>query len=74
MKNLPILALLFIIFLSSSVPALASFSDIDGSWAREAITRLDEHGIFDNLYHDKFQPNNTITREELLKLLLGLSI
>lgn len=68
MKNLPILALLFIIFLSSSVPALASFSDIDGSWAREAITRLDEHGIFDNLYTDKFQPNNTITREELIEI------
>lgn len=68
MKKITVFVLMMVVLMSVSLSASASFSDIDGSWAREAILRLDQLGIFDGIYQDNFQPNNTVTREELIEI------
>ncbi|MBR4890380.1 MAG: S-layer homology domain-containing protein [Clostridia bacterium] len=47
------------------------FKDLaSASWAEEAITYLAERGIVNGRSEDKFAPNDTLTREELVKLVV----
>lgn len=48
----------------------ASFSDIDGHWAKEDIEALAEAGIVNGYVDGTFRPNNEITRSEFVKLVV----
>lgn len=50
----------------------SDFSDIDDvEWAKTAITVLSDKGIINGKGDGKFCPNDNLTREELVKLLVG---
>lgn len=49
------------------------FSDIsDFEWAKEAITELSERKIISGVGNGKFEPGLYVTREEIVKMILGL--
>lgn len=68
MKKISILLLMTILLLSNTVIASTNFSDIEGSWAQEAIIRLSDLGVFEGIYNGSFQPNNNVTLDELITL------
>ena len=49
--------------------ALASFTDIEYNWARDAILSLDEEGLFGDLWADQFAPSQSVSHEELFTLI-----
>lgn len=53
---------------------IAPFTDITAEygWAKEKITTLREFGILNGDGNGKFRPGDTISREEFLKILLGV--
>lgn len=70
MRKYPvIITLVLTLFLSSVGTSYAAFSDIQGSWAREAITRLDELGAFQGIMDtNNYEPNTTISREDVIQI------
>ena len=53
-------------------PIRKSFADIDSvEWASEAILALADKGIVDGVEENVFKPNNAVTREEFVKILVG---
>ncbi len=67
-RFLMIIVLIFTLLLSNVVSVSASFTDIDGSWAREAIIRLHEQGVFDGIYEGVYQPNSNVSRADLIEM------
>lgn len=65
-----ILALILCVMLPSSVSASA-FTDTDLSFYRNSIETLADEGIISGYGDTRFGPDNTITRAEILKVLLG---
>ncbi len=63
-------------FVSSAPVVQAPFSpftDTDSvSWAKDHITKLYNKGVINGKSQNKFAPNDTITREEITKLLVTL--
>jgi len=58
--------------LETSKPITMNFTDIDGvAWASEAILALADKGIIHGKGDKLFRPNDTITREEFVKILVG---
>jgi len=55
------------ILCTGTAAAATTYTDISGNWANEAISRLNRLGVFDGIYTDLFQPNEYVTREELLE-------
>ncbi len=56
----------------SSGKSAASLTDIDGyGWAKEAIEYLCENGVMTGDGDGSFRPGDTITREELVKILIA---
>lgn len=68
MKKISIFLLTTILLFSNTVIASTNFSDIEGSWAQEAIIRLSDLGVFEGVYNESFQPNNNVTLDELIEL------
>lgn len=66
MKKLPIV-LLFMVLLYTGT-AFAHYPDIEGNWARDAIINLAEQNIFAGIYEGNFEPNSSVTREEIIDL------
>ncbi len=64
-KALPLLLLLLF---SSITHASSPFTDIQGSWAREAILRLAEKGVFEGIYEGRFEPNSRITKTTAIEI------
>ena len=56
------------ILLFSAASAATTYSDIEANWARDAIRSLAELNIFDGIYTEAFQPNRSVTREEMIEL------
>lgn len=55
-----------------SAPVKTVFNDIDGVlWASEAIHALADKGIINGKGENIFAPNDTVTREEFTKMLIG---
>ena len=53
-------------------PVPVTFSDIDSvTWAKPAITYLAERGIVSGRGNGEFAPNDTVTREEFVKLIVA---
>lgn len=76
MKKLSVFFLIMIFLFGSSLSVHAAYADIEGNWARDAINRLSEQGVFANIYDDYFEPNNSITREQYIEIVarsFGLS-
>lgn len=65
------LALVFVLILSLFVPHVAYASDYNNHWARYDIETLKEKGIMGGYPDGTFKPNQSITRAEFTKLLLG---
>lgn len=65
--SLTIMIMLLFVFYSITVSA-TGFTDINGNWAQESISRLAEQGVFDELYETTFSPNDALTKEELVEL------
>lgn len=61
----------FLIFLQVGQVFAASFSDTDLSFYRDSIETLADEGIISGYGDGRFGPDNTITRAEILKVLLG---
>ena len=56
----------------TAVPLKVSFDDIEGvDWATEAILALADKGVICGVEPGMFKPNQNITREEFVKILLG---
>ena len=56
---------------ATQLPSTSDFSDIeDVEWAKEAIIILSDKGIVNGKGDGKFCPNDNLTREELVKLLV----
>lgn len=70
MRSISIFLLAVLLVLGSSFTTLASFTDIQSNWAREAIINLDERGMLDPIItsNDNFLPNDNITREEAIEV------
>ncbi len=48
------------------------FNDLSSvSWAKEAIEAFAERGIVSGMGNNQFMPNNSVTREQFVKMLLG---
>lgn len=54
-----------------SASAATPYSDVKGHWAEEAILRWTEYGII-NGSGGKFKPNDSMTRAEFAKVLVGV--
>lgn len=55
----------------NQLPIKMSFNDIDGvSWAGEAILALADKNIINGKGNDRFAPNDLITREEFVKMIV----
>ena len=70
MRSISIFLLAVLLVLGSSFTTLASFTDIQSNWAREAIINLDVRGMLDPIItsNDNFIPNDNITREEAIEV------
>ncbi len=69
MKRSSMVLFLIVTLLMSNVSTVsASFSDVEGSWAREAILRLEKSGVFKGIYEGIYQPNSTASREDLIEI------
>lgn len=66
MKKLPIVLMIMVLLYTGT--AFAHYPDIEGSWARDAIINLAEQNIFAGIYDGNFEPNNYVTREEIIEL------
>jgi hypothetical protein len=55
-----------------SPPVIPVFSDIEGHWAKDDIFGLTKSGVISGFTDGTFRPENTITREQAVKLLLRL--
>jgi hypothetical protein len=55
-----------------SPPAVPEFSDIGGHWAKDDIIGLTKRGVISGFADGTFRPENTITREQAVTLLLRL--
>ncbi len=52
-------------------PLSKVFSDLDSvSWAEDSIVRLAKEGIVSGTGNNKFSPNNLVTREQFVKMIL----
>ena len=57
---------------SSSARTDSEFDDLDGfAWAKQAISALNARGIVSGYDNKKFAPENSITREEFVKLVVS---
>jgi len=65
-----VLARLFIFAPAQTSPA--PFTDMQGHWAQGAVTELANHGIITGHSDGSFRPNATITREEMVVMLMRL--
>ena len=65
------IALILISALLVSQSAFASFPDTELSYYRDSIEQLASEGIISGYDDGRFGPDNTITRAEILKVLLG---
>ncbi|NLJ73581.1 MAG: S-layer homology domain-containing protein [Firmicutes bacterium] len=63
---IPALMVLFILFSSSY--SYASFTDIEGNWARDPISHLDEMGVFEGVWEERFLPNESVSREAVIEI------
>jgi len=68
LRKLSIVLLIVILLFAANASAATTFSDIEGNWARDAIKSLAERSIFDGIYDGAFQPNQNVTREEMIEL------
>ncbi|MFD2442874.1 S-layer homology domain-containing protein [Bacillus sp. CGMCC 1.16607] len=71
-KVLPKVALATLLISSNSIPALAAgtdLTDINGSFAKDAILQLVEAGIINGKGDGKFDPTGKITRQEFAVIL-----
>lgn len=55
---------------AAEAPALSRFSDTQGHWAEATINRLVDQGILDGYPDGTFRPNEPVTADQFLKLLL----
>lgn len=69
MKNVFILCLAFTM-LFTSVSFGAVFSDTDGHWAQRDIEALSMEGVINGMQDGSFAPDEFVTREQFLKMLL----
>jgi len=68
MRNISIFLFLFLFSLSTS---FASFSDIDYSWYKTSILNLQRANIINGQPDGSYKPNWSITRAEMLKIIMG---
>ena len=69
MKKFTALLLLFAVLLT--IPAFsASFSDIKGHWGESYIENLAMKGVISGMGDGKFKPDDFVTREQFLKMLM----
>src|SRR5690606_8089279 len=52
------------------IAILKQFTDVKGHWAEKTIVNLINEGIVAGDNHSKFNPNQKITREQFIKLLV----
>ncbi|RJX37043.1 tandem-95 repeat protein [Paenibacillus pinisoli] len=65
-----VLARLFIFAPAQTSPA--PFTDMQGHWAQGAVTELANHGIITGHSDGSFRPNATITKEEMVVMMMRL--
>jgi len=65
-----VLTNLFILAPAQTSPAL--FTDMQGHWAQGAVTKLAKHGIVTGHGDGSLRPNASITREEMVVMLMRL--
>lgn len=54
------------------IPDMSSFNDIDSvSWAKEAINVFLKEGVISGVSKTKFAPNDTVTREQFIKIIIN---
>jgi len=58
-------------FLLYSISPLSAFSDIENNWYKQSILELKELWVVNGSEDWKFYPRNTITRAELLKIIMN---
>jgi len=68
LRKSSIVLLIAILLFSAAASAATTYSDIEANWARDAIRSLAELNIFDGIYTEAFQPNRSVTREEMIEL------
>lgn len=64
--------LLFFAFFYLSLPTTFAFNDIQTNWYKDSIIELKEAGIINGFENGDFLPRDSITRAELLKIILLL--
>jgi len=67
-KKLSIVLLIAILLFTTNAGAAQIYADVEGSWAREAIKDLADRGVFDGIYDGSFEPNRSVTRDEMIEL------
>lgn len=68
--------LVFTMIVSASIAEAASFVDIEDSYAKDAILKLQESGIIDGMDDAHFDPKGTLTRAQFVAIIvraLGLA-
>ncbi len=54
------------------IPATSTFDDIDSvAWAKESVEALAKKGIINGKGNGKYAPNDKVTREEFVKIIIG---
>ncbi len=62
----------FMITVSEKNPIIENFSDINGHWAEDEINSLDRYGIINGFGDGSFRPDETMTREQAVKMINGM--
>jgi len=68
MKKIVFAIILIFCLLNSRAGA---FDDIQNNWYKDSILALEQQGIINGYDENTFAPENTITRAEVLKIILA---
>ncbi|MCC5910357.1 MAG: S-layer homology domain-containing protein, partial [Clostridiaceae bacterium] len=68
-KAIAVAAVTTMVITSAGMVFAASFTDIDGHWAKERIITWSEDGVVNGYPDESFRPNNSITRAEFMSLI-----
>ena len=71
MKKKIVMIMCVVMMLITAVPVhAASFSDIEGHWARNTIVSLARNGVINGYEDGSFRPENMVTYGEFMKLVM----